>query len=414
MKEGWREFCIGDAAEVFTGFPFEGIKYNVNKGIKVIRGENVSIGRLRWDITKYWDNSIEEKYKLQEGDIVIGMDGSRVGKNKAQIRSKDLPLLLAQRVARLRSNKSFDQNYLSYIINNERFENYISIVKTGTTIPHISSKQINGFKFQAPVDKNEQSRIASILSSLDDKIELNIQMNKTLEAIAQAIFKEWFMDFRFSGFDGELLDGLPKGWRKDEFINHIIAERGLSYKGNGLTVEGDGIPMNNLNSVYEGGGYKYEGIKYYNGEYKERHFARPGDIIVANTEQGHKYLLIGYPAVVPGYYGETTIYSHHIYRVRPKSESNLTSQFIYYLLLQPNIRDQVVGCCNGTTVNMLKIDGLQRPVFIHPPLELIKKFSELVQGIWQRKETNFIANQTLTRIRDTLLPKLMTGKIKVA
>jgi type I restriction enzyme S subunit len=210
-----------------------------------------------------------------------------------------------------------------------------------------------------------------------------------------------------------LVEGLPKGWRIDEFKNHLLAERGLSYKGTGLTVQGNGIPMNNLNSVYEGGGYKYEGIKYYNGDYKDRHVAKPGDIIVTNTEQGHKYLLIGYPAVVPNYYGERTIFSHHIYRVRPIKGSYLSTQFIYYLLLQPNIRDQIVGCCNGTTVNMLKIDGLQKPLFPIPPIELITKFSELVEGIWQRKETNYVENQTLIQLRDSLLPKLMTGKIKV-
>lgn len=301
------------------------------------------------------------------------------------------------------NNKYF---YYKYLLNNLRY------LDSGSAQSQITITDLQRIEITLPI-LAKQNRIASILSSLDDKIELNLQMNKTLEAIAQAIFKEWFVDFRFPGFDGELVDGLPKGWKNDEFINHITAERGLSYKGSGLSDEGNGIPMNNLNSIYEGGGYKYEGIKYYDGEYKERHVARPGDIIVANTEQGHKYLLIGYPAVVPEYFGETTIFSHHIYRVKPKSESNLTSQFVYYLLLQPNIRDQIVGCCNGTTVNMLKIDGLQRPMFILPPVWLIKKFSELAQGLWQRKETNFIANQTLIQLRDALLPKLMTGKISL-
>jgi type I restriction enzyme S subunit len=77
----------------------------------------------------------------------------------------------------------------------------------------------------------------------------------------------------------------------------------LSYKGAGLA-ESDAMPMHNLNSVLEGGGYKTKGIKYYNGDYKEKHFVNAGELIIANTEQGHKYMLIGYPAIVPSFYGE--------------------------------------------------------------------------------------------------------------
>jgi type I restriction enzyme, S subunit len=302
------------------------------------------------------------------------------------------------------NNKYF---YYKYLKSNLRY------LDSGSAQSQITIENLKRIEITLP-PLPRQSRIASILSSLDDKIELNLRMNKTLEAIAQAIFKEWFVDFRFPGFDGEMVDGLPKGWDKSKFMNHLDVVRGLSYKGSGLTLHGEGVPMNNLNSIYEGGGYKFEGIKYYKGEYKERHVTRPGDIIVTNTEQGHRYLLIGYPAVVPHYFGETTIFSHHIYRVQPTKNSYLTSQFIYYSIMQPAIRDEIVGCCNGTTVNMLKIDGLQRPNIILPPKDLVMKFSEFVQSIWLRKETNYVENQTLTQLRDTILPKLMTGKIKVA
>lgn len=171
--------------------------------------------------------------------------------------------------------------------------------------------------------------------------------------------------------------------------------------------------MYNLNSVYEGGGFKYEGIKYYKGDYKEKHVARPRDIIVANTEQGHKYLLIGFPAVVPYYFGDTAIYSHHIYRLRPLDNSYLTPHFLYYLMLQRETREQIIGCANGTTVNMLKIDGLQLPSFILPTEDIINQFVEVIEPVWQRQESFYRENQTLAQTRDTLLPKLMTGKIEI-
>jgi type I restriction enzyme S subunit len=171
-----------------------------------------------------------------------------------------------------------------------------------------------------------------------------------------------------------------------------------------------GSPMYNLNSVLEGGGFKYAGMKYYSGEYRERHLVNPGELIVANTEQGHKYLLIGYPAVIPKMFGKG-ICSHHIYRVRVKAESYLSSQFFYYLMMHPIIREQIVACANGTTVNMLKIDGLKVPEFYLPPQKLVQDFSVLVQNVWDKQEENNQESRTLTALRDVLLPRLMRGEV---
>ncbi|MDG6027864.1 MAG: DUF559 domain-containing protein [Candidatus Brocadia sp.] len=208
------------------------------------------------------------------------------------------------------------------------------------------------------------------------------------------------------------LGPIPKGWRVVAFEEELEAERGLSYKGEGLATSG-AVPMHNLNSVYEGGGYKFEGIKYYSGEHKEKHIVQPGDLIIANTEQGHKYLLIGYPAIVPYVFGEIGIYSHHIYRLRPRPHSYLTSDFLYQLLLRPEIREQVVSFANGTTVNMLKIEGLQKPKFVLPPRYLVSKFFDLAASIRLRQEENIKQSTTLSAIRDALLPKLMSGEIAV-
>ncbi|MCE1202933.1 MAG: restriction endonuclease subunit S [Bacteroidia bacterium] len=303
--------------------------------------------------------------------------------------------------------------YARYLFRDISFRREVYQLATGDIRFNISQESLANIEIVIP-DLPTQRQIAQILSSLDDKIELNLQMNQTLEATAQAIFKEWFVHFNFPGFDGELVDGLPKGWRVERFDNHFDVVRGLSYKGNGLATKESGIPMYNLNSVYEGGGFKYEGIKFYNGEYKDKHIARPRDIIIANTEQGHDYLLIGFPAVVPYYFGEPAIFSHHIYRLRPDENSYLTPQFTYYLILQQDVREQIIGCSNGTTVNMLKIDGLQMPTFKVPPRKLVQLFSEIVESIWQRQENNVRENESLAQLRDTLLPKLMSGQLEVS
>lgn len=324
-------------------------------------------------------------------------------------------MILAQRVARLRAKNNFSQDFLAYVIKSKLFEQYVDAIKTGTSIPHISPQQIREFEFIAP-EKQTQQRIASILSSLDDAIELNQQINKTLGEMAKAIFKEWFVDFNFPNATGKFqetkIGKIPVGWKMATFEDVFDADRGLSYKGAGLA-ESDATPMHNLNSVLEGGGYKTIGIKYYNGEYKDKHIVNAGEVIVANTEQGHKYMLIGYPAIVPQFYGEHGIFSHHIYRLRPKPNCYLSPDFIYHLLLQTQVRDQVVGFANGTTVNMLKIEGLKKPKFAMPPKELAEKYGAIAKANRLQAEENIKENQSLMNLRDTLLPKLMKGEIEI-
>ena len=180
---------LNDVAKVSTGFAFKGNGY-CDEGIRVVRGENVSLGELRWDTIKCWNQPFSqlEKYSLCDGDIVIGMDGSRVGRNRAQIKKSDLPLLLAQRVARVNAKEGYSQNLIAYIIKSSIFEQYVTRVHTGTSIPHISQKQIEDFSFDIITDYKTQTAIAEILSSLDDKIELNNKINQELESLAQTLF----------------------------------------------------------------------------------------------------------------------------------------------------------------------------------------------------------------------------------
>lgn len=246
----------------------------------------------------------------------------------------------------------------------------------------------------------EAQKIAAVLSSLDDKIDLLHRQNKTLEDLAQTLFRHWFVD------------GARDDWESHKLEEFVEVMRGLSYKGAGLTDEGDGIPMHNLNSVYEGGGYKYEGLKYYNGPYQERHRVFPGDIILTNTEQGHDFLLIGYPAIVPRNWGNDGIFSQHIYRLKVFNPQ-ISNQFLYYLLMSFDVREQIIGATNGSTVNMLPKDGIEWATFKLPPQKHIHQFSEMVQQYWDKKEANYKQIKTLENLRNTLLPKLMSGEVRV-
>lgn len=306
----------------------------------------------------------------------------------------------------------------------------------GTTTLFITLPMLKALPVPVP-PQEIQTEIVRTLQSLDDKITLLRETNATLETIAQAIFKSWFVDFDPvrakaegrdpegvppevadlfpSEFEESELGAIPKGWGVQSFVDHFDVVRGISYKGSGLTnsTDPEGVPMHNLNSVLEGGGYKYAGLKFYRGDFKEKHQVRAGDLIVANTEQGHKHLLIGFPAIVPFRIGKIGLFSHHLYRVRPLASSPIRSQFAYRLLLTPAVREQVIGCSNGTTVNMLKVDGLTKPRFVCPPSNLIQEFDELALSIQRKQECNVTQAENLAELRDTLLPRLMSGKLRI-
>jgi len=262
----------------------------------------------------------------------------------------------------------------------------------------------------------EQRAIAVVLSSLDDKIDLLHRQNKTLEAMAETLFRQWFIEAAPQPSplpSPKVKGGKTEEWEETTLDQHTEAYRGLSYKGSGLTEKGLGLPMHNLNSVYEGSGYKLEGIKFYNGEYKERHLIYPGDIIVTNTEQGHEFKLIGFPAIVPDSFGNTGLFSQHIYKLVPKKQTYLSREFIYYLLISPSVREQIIAATNGSTVNMLAIDGLQRPSFKLPPKNKVIGFTTLVSAYRGKININNKQICTLEKLRDTLLPKLMSGEERV-
>jgi type I restriction enzyme S subunit len=214
-------------------------------------------------------------------------------------------------------------------------------------------------------------------------------------------------------FEDSALGPIPAGWRLTSLADEITANKGLSYKGDFLANPGEGLPMHNLNSVYEGGGYKHEGLKWYTGEYRPAHLLKPGDVIVTNTEQGFDYLLIGYAAIVPKRYGDMGLFSHHIYRIQAKDTSYLPPWFIYLLLRTPVFHELVAGHSNGTTVNMLPLDGLQKPRFVLPPEQLVRHFGKMFEPTQQQLEVLHDENVTLAALRDTLLPKLISGELRV-
>ena len=378
---------------------------------------------------------------LAAGDVVITKDSEKhddIGV-PALVR-EDIPnLVCGYHLAILRPRVSVvDGAYLFYALSTDQAQEQFHSYANGITRFGLRKSDIGLVEIPLP-PLSEQRSIAQVLGTLDDKIELNRRTNATLEAMARALFQSWFADFepvraKMEGWwrRGESLPGLPadlydlfpdrlvdsdlgevpEGWGVKALRYCIHVERGLSYKGSGLSSAG--VPMHNLNSVYEGGGYKDDGIKYYKGDFQERHVTQPGDVLVANTEQGHDRLLIGFAAVVPRRFGDRGLFSHHLYRVRPKGGSGLSASFVCQLLNTKALHDIVSGYATGTTVNMLPVDALRIPPIIIPPVQLVTTYNAIAEAARARQEQFIEESRSLAAQRDAWLPKLMSGDIQVA
>ncbi len=417
MSAEWEETTLADvSSEVSYGYTESASDKKV--GPRFLRITDIQNGVVNWSNVPYCPISKADhgKYRLQSGDIVVARTGNSTGENFLYQGIEDA--VFASYLIRFRINpEEADPTFIWYNLRSKRWWNFINSSKTGSAQPCANAKVLGQFSVSLP-SLTEQKSIAQILASLDDKIELNRRMNETLEALVQSLFKSWFVDFdavRADGghFQDSAIGPIPKGWKVERFDKHISADRGLSYKGDGLRDDGTGLPMHNLNSVYEGGGYKHEGIKYYAGEYGERHLLQPGDMIVTNTEQGFDHLLIGHAAIVPKRYGTKGLFSHHIYRVRHKPTSPFSPHYLVELFNNRRWHYWISGFSNGTTINMLPKDALEMPLLVVPPDELVKKFTALAEAVHTKIEANLEESRMLAALRDALLPKLLSGELRV-
>jgi type I restriction enzyme S subunit len=192
----WDELAIGEKVDLLSGYPFDGADITEDEsGIPLMRGINITEGFVRHsrDIDRFFlgDGGKLDKYRLLINDLVIGMDGSKVGKNSALISEVDIDALLVQRVARLRAKRGSVIHFICQQINSSKFHAYVDRINTSSGIPHISAKQINDFKMYFP-SVAEQQKIADCLASLDDLITAQTQQLTALKTHKKGLMQQLF------------------------------------------------------------------------------------------------------------------------------------------------------------------------------------------------------------------------------
>ena len=295
-----------------------------------------------------------------------------------------------------------DTDFVYYLTKTDYVRNNAVQMMTGTSgRQRVEKSALENFEILAP-DLPTQTRIAQILTSFDDKIELLGQMNQTLETMAQTIFKEWFVDFNFPGFDGELVEGLPKGWRKGklgEICEIQIGRTPPRLEDQWFSLNENDVKWISIKDMGQSGVYIFNTSEYLTNEAIER-FRIP--MIKENTVILSFKLTVGRLAITT----ENMISNEAIAQL--KSEINSIFLFLYFKNYNWNSlgsTSSIATAINSKTIKEIEI--------LIPPEKVLKLFDGMIGSIFQKIKNNSNQIRTLTHLRDALLPKLMSGKIRV-
>ncbi len=269
--------------------------------------------------------------------------------------------------------KEANGKYLYYLLKTMD----LASMNVGSAVPSLTTEVLNKVEINLP-NLPTQKSVASILSTFDDKIELNLQMNQTLEALAQAIFKEWFVKYNFPGFNGKLIDGLPKGWRKGKLNDELEIKYGKDHRS-----IGDGnIP------VYGSGGIMRYGNK---ALYENDSILIPRKGTLSNLFFISK----------PFWTVDTMFYS--------VIKNRFSGKYLFYLLKSLDLASMNVG----SAVPSLTTELLNKIEITVPDRKILEHFEKLISSLFEKADSKIEENKSLSKIRDSLLPKLMSGKIEI-
>ena len=396
-----------------------------SSGQKFLRITDIVSGQINWNTVPYVTvgSTTAEKYGLRHDDIVLARTGASTGVS-AYIKNPP-PSVFASYLVRLRARPGFDGRFLAYYLRSELFRRYMrGVLGDKSAQPNASATTMTAAPFRAPRDPREQRAIAHILGTLDDKIELSRRMNETLEAMARALFKSWFVDFdpvrakmegRDTGLPRDIADLFP-----DRFVDSEIGEIPEGWAVGQLA---DAIEL------LSGGTPRTTVAEYWNGEipwYTPRDAPNQSDVFVLDTQRTITQVGVDNSAtkVLPS---RTTVISARgtvgrlaclgrpmamnqtCYGIRGADGYN---DFFTYWLVR-NAVEELRNRTHGTV-----FDTITRQTFAFidthlPPNDVAGAFEAAVKAIMERVLGNLHESRTLARLRDILLPKLISGEIRV-
>ncbi len=392
------------------------------------------------------------KHMVQEGDIVYSRRGDVT--RKAIIGANDEQMICGTGCLLVRPGNSVNAEYLNYHLSSPESREWIVRHAIGATMPNLNTTILSSLPLRVP-NRKIQDAIVHVLVALDDKIELNRQTNQTLEAMAQALFNSWFVDFdpvidnalaagneipeplkaraaarqalgdarkplpeeiRREFPDGfEFVDEMgwvPRGWQYVSLSELVEIKHGFAFKGEYFTKEIGNDVLVTPGNFKPGGGFQLNKCKYYDGPVPKDYVLKQGDVVVTMTDLSKQSDTLGYPAIIPSCAEYRFLHNQRVGLVSEIEERGI-SIYIYHVLKSDRCRHTVLGSATGTTVVHTSPKKIlaHRTVYAGGGIEAY--FENLMQPNFNRMQDLSVGSSILETLGDTLLPKLLSGQLTI-
>ena len=381
----WREMTLADiSSDISYGYTESAKSEKI--GPKFLRITDIANGRLNWDTVPYCPISVEDfvKYKLSPGDIVVARTGATTGANYIIKNNDPTEAVFASYLIRYRIDQSYaDPNFIGQVLRSITWQDYVDSIAGGSGQPGANAKQLGSFPILLP-PLPEQRAIASVLSSLDNKIDLLHRQNKTLEAMAETLFRQWFVE------------EADEKWEEGKLPDEFVFTMGQSPSGNSFNEDGIGIPMFQGNADF---GFRFPTERVYTTE--PTRLAEPMDVLISvRAPVGAQNMALNRCCIGRGV-------SAFRYRKNP-------SFFTYAFFKLRSLMTEIKQFNNEGTIfgsiGKTDFEGIDITI---PPNSTVEKFEKECGPINIKVIENCTQIRTLKKLRDTLLPKLISGEVRV-
>jgi type I restriction enzyme S subunit len=410
MPQNWKTYKLQElTSKIGSGAtPRGGKEAYKERGTSLIRSQNVldfsfSINGLAFidDAQAKALNSVS----IESRDVLLNITGDSVAR-VCKVPDKWLPARVNQHVAIVRANQKIlcPKFLLYYLLTKRNKDKLLTLASAGATRNALTKTMIEDFEITMPPIK-EQKAIASILSALDDKIELNLQMNKTLEEMAMALYKHWFVDFGpFQ--NGEFVDSelgvIPKGWEVKR-LNEIAHKKSDTFNFS----DKKEVVFVNTGDVQEGRFLHSNKISKEGLPGQAKKAIAKDDILYSEIRPKNKrYAYVNFDS-------SNYVVSTKFMVINPKD--NILNKLLYRILTIQSTVDNFNSIAEGRsgTFPQITFDAISEMEVVLPPLKIQKEFQSIVEPIELQQDDLYTETQTLTTLRDTLLPKLISGEVRV-
>lgn len=383
----WKEYTFSDILvdeSISYGVVQPGFHTEINS-VPIIRVNNIRDGYIKTDDILKIDSLIEEKYKrtrLNGGELLITLVGS-VG--ECAIVPKSLQgWNVARAVSVARIKGTFNTKFIKYAFKTDDLIFQMYGNTNDTVQPTLNLSSLKTLKFILP-PLPEQEAIAEVLSSIDDKIDLLHQQNQTLENLAQALFRQWFIEEAKVDWEEKSLSSIAN------FLNGLACQK---YPPKN---EIEKLPVLKIKELSSG---ISENSDWATTDVKNEYVVENGDVIFAWSAS----------LMVKLWTGDKCILNQHLFKVT----SDNYPKWFYYLWCKYHLQEFIsIAESHATTMGHIKRKDLDEAIVLVPTIEEIQEMDIIISPILSKTILNNIQIQTLTNLRDTLLPKLISGEVRV-